>query len=105
MGRGHDRSEGERGYNEGTVKNDSKRHGRSQRTGYWLRWWTADDSLLLWGDERVEQEWQWAEQERQRAESVQAAAIFKLLDLGLSVEQVGESLGLPVEVVKQFRQT
>ncbi|MEO1399760.1 MAG: Uma2 family endonuclease [Cyanobacteria bacterium J06635_1] len=69
---------------------------RSQRTGYWLRWWTAEGSLLLWGDERVEQERQRAEQ----AEGVQAAAIAKLLDLGLNVEQVAESLGLSVEAVK-----
>lgn len=31
------------------------------RTGYWLRWWTAQGELLLWSEER-------AEQERQRAE-------------------------------------
>ncbi|MEM8809064.1 MAG: Uma2 family endonuclease [Cyanobacteria bacterium P01_G01_bin.38] len=76
---------------------------RYQRTGYWLRWWTTDGGLLLWGDERVEQERQRAEQERQRAEqaeSVQAAAIAKLLDLGLSVEQVAESLGVSAEALK-----
>ncbi len=31
------------------------------RTGYWLRWWNAEGELLLWSEER-------AEQERQRAE-------------------------------------
>lgn len=31
------------------------------RTGYWLRWWNAQGELLLWSEER-------AEQERQRAE-------------------------------------
>ncbi|HEY9627766.1 MAG TPA: Uma2 family endonuclease [Coleofasciculaceae cyanobacterium] len=38
------------------------------RSGYWLRWWDADQNLLLWGMERIEQERQRAEQERQRAE-------------------------------------
>lgn len=38
------------------------------RTGYWLRWWNAQEELLLWSEERVEQERQRAEQERQRAE-------------------------------------
>lgn len=31
------------------------------RTGYWLRWWNAQGELLLWSEER-------AEQERQRAD-------------------------------------
>ena len=38
------------------------------RTGYWLRWWNTQGELLLWSEERVEQERQRAEQERQRAE-------------------------------------
>ncbi|MEO1399758.1 MAG: Uma2 family endonuclease [Cyanobacteria bacterium J06635_1] len=93
---------------------------RDQRTGYWLRWWAPDGSLLLWGDELVEQERQRAEQERQRAEqerqraeqerqraeqaeSAQAAAIAKLLALGLSVEQVAESLGLSAEAVRSHQ--
>jgi len=37
------------------------------RTGYWLRWWNAEGELLLWSEERVEQERQRAEQEHQRA--------------------------------------
>jgi Uma2 family endonuclease len=41
---------------------------RENRTGYWLRWWTAQGDRLLWGAERAEQERQRAEQERQRAE-------------------------------------
>lgn len=40
---------------------------RENRTGYWLRWWDEHDHLLLWGGERVAQEHQRAEQERQRA--------------------------------------
>ena len=38
------------------------------RTGYWLRWWNAQAELLLWSQERAEQEHQRAEQEHQRAE-------------------------------------
>jgi hypothetical protein len=41
---------------------------KSQRTGYWLRWWDENGNLLLWGAERVEQERQRVEEERQRAE-------------------------------------
>jgi Uma2 family endonuclease len=29
---------------------------KSQRSGYWLRWWDENGNLLLWGTERVEQE-------------------------------------------------
>ena len=38
------------------------------RTGYWLRWWDRDGNMLLWSEERAEQERQRAEEERQRAE-------------------------------------
>ncbi|MEG4963505.1 MULTISPECIES: Uma2 family endonuclease [unclassified Microcoleus] len=38
------------------------------RTGCWLRWWDAEGELLLWSEERVEQERQRVEQERQRAD-------------------------------------
>lgn len=41
---------------------------KTDRTGYWLRWWDADGNLLLWGVEQLEQERQRAEQEHQRAE-------------------------------------
>ncbi|NEQ95393.1 MAG: Uma2 family endonuclease [Cyanothece sp. SIO2G6] len=41
---------------------------REGRSGYWLRWWDAQENLLLWGTERAEQEAQRAEQEAQRAE-------------------------------------
>ncbi|MBE9137890.1 Uma2 family endonuclease [Nodosilinea sp. LEGE 07088] len=41
---------------------------RENRTGYWLRWWNAQNELLPWGKEQAEQERQRAEQERQRAE-------------------------------------
>ncbi|MBD1922313.1 Uma2 family endonuclease [Microcoleus sp. FACHB-831] len=38
------------------------------KTGCWLRWWNADGQMLLFSEERTEQERQRAEQERQRAE-------------------------------------
>jgi hypothetical protein len=40
---------------------------KSQRRGYWLRWWDENGNLLLWGAERVEQERLRAEQECLRA--------------------------------------
>ncbi|WP_254566111.1 Uma2 family endonuclease [Oscillatoria sp. HE19RPO] len=45
---------------------------RANRTGYWLRWWNAEGELLLWPEER-------AEQERQRAERLAQ----RLRDLGV----------------------
>jgi Putative restriction endonuclease len=48
---------------------------KSDRDGYWLRWWDAQEQLLPWGTEKVEQAQQQAqqaqhqaEQERQRAD-------------------------------------
>ena len=43
---------------------------KSNRTGYWLRWWDENGQMLPWGIEPVEQERQRAEQERQRAEAL-----------------------------------
>ncbi len=34
---------------------------KSQRRGYWLRWWDENGNLLLWGTEKVEQEQQRAD--------------------------------------------
>jgi hypothetical protein len=39
------------------------------RSGYWLRWWDAQGSLLPWAIEQVEMERQRTEMERQRAEA------------------------------------
>ncbi|NJP10322.1 MAG: hypothetical protein HC866_13300 [Leptolyngbyaceae cyanobacterium RU_5_1] len=58
-------------------------------------------------EEQMEQERQRAEQERQRAEQAEQArrnAVPKLLALGLTSEQVAESLGLTVEIVQQIAQ-
>ncbi|NEP55933.1 MAG: Uma2 family endonuclease [Symploca sp. SIO2G7] len=41
---------------------------RETRRGYWLRWWDAEENLLLWGTEQSAREGQRAEQERLRAE-------------------------------------
>ncbi|MEG5040791.1 MULTISPECIES: Uma2 family endonuclease [unclassified Microcoleus] len=45
---------------------------KSQRTGYWLRWWDENGNLLLWGAERVEEERQRAEEERERVDRLMA---------------------------------
>lgn len=44
------------------------RGSKEGRTGYWLRWWDKDGNLLLWATEKIEQEQQRAEQERQEKE-------------------------------------
>ena len=44
---------------------------REGRTGYWLRWWTEGGELLLWPEEKAENERQRAEDERQRADRQQ----------------------------------
>ncbi|MEG4328284.1 Uma2 family endonuclease [Microcoleus sp. herbarium5] len=44
---------------------------REGRTGYWLRWRTAGGEMLLWPEERTENERQRAENERQRADRQQ----------------------------------
>lgn len=68
------------------------------RTGYWLRWWDATGNLLLWSEERAEQERQakelaqqqleqtqaLLEQERQRSQALQA----RLREMGIDLEQL-----------------
>ena len=71
--------------------------------GWWLRWWDADGQLLLWGNEQIALEQQRTEEERQRAdkaEEVQQKAIAKLLSLGLSSEQIADTLGIAAEDVQ-----
>lgn len=45
----------------------------------WLRWWDGDGNLLLYGDERVQQEKQRTEREKQRADRL----ADKLRELGI----------------------
>jgi hypothetical protein len=61
------------------------------RTGYWLRWWDIEGNLLLWSEERAEQERQRAEQaeallaeEREKSQSLLA----KLREMGIDPEQL-----------------
>ena len=88
------------------------------QTMLWLRWWDEEGNLLLIGDERAqlerlrgEQQRERAEQERLRADSAEQAqqaeaqtirdAIPRLLEMGLSAEQVAEALNLSGEEVRQ----
>ncbi|MFM6812956.1 MAG: Uma2 family endonuclease, partial [Dolichospermum sp.] len=48
----------------------------------WLRWWDVDGNLLLSGEERAEQEYQRAEQERLKNERL----IAQLRALGVEPE-------------------
>jgi Putative restriction endonuclease len=60
-------------------------------TGYWLRWWNMQGELLLWSEERAEQESQRAEQERQEKELGQQrinALEERLRSLGVMPEEV-----------------
>ena len=64
----------------------------------WLRWWDTSGNLLLTGSERAE-----LEQERaETAEKAQRDAIPRLLELGLTFEQIASALSLPQEEVKSF---
>jgi hypothetical protein len=44
---------------------------REGSTGYWLRWWNAEGELLLWPEERAENERQRADREQQDKELAQ----------------------------------
>ncbi|MDY7014582.1 MAG: Uma2 family endonuclease, partial [Cyanobacteriota bacterium] len=85
-------------------------------TTTWLRWATLDGELLLLPEEKARQEQQRAETERQRAETerqraeqaerernaenlARKQAIPKLLEMGLTPEQVAEALNLSIEEV------
>jgi len=45
---------------------------RENRQGYWLRWWDEQENILPWGIEKIAQENQRTEQERQRADRLAA---------------------------------
>jgi hypothetical protein len=75
----------------------------------WLRWWDDQGKLLLIGDERARLEQQRAEQaeaqlaqERQQVEQTRREAIAKLIHLGLSPEQIADSLSVSVAEVQSL---
>ncbi|NEO30059.1 MAG: Uma2 family endonuclease [Symploca sp. SIO3C6] len=70
------------------------------QTQLWLRWWDGHGNLLLTGTERAQQAQQVLDQEAQARRD----AIPKLLEMGLTVEQIAEALGLAVEEVKGVRE-
>jgi Uma2 family endonuclease len=69
----------------------------------WLRWWDQDGNLLLTGWEQTELERTRAEQAEERAKNAERSqhdAIGRLLNMGLSAEQVAVALGLTIEEVQ-----
>jgi Putative restriction endonuclease len=48
---------------------------RGDRQGYWLRWWTSDEQLLLWASERAELERDRADHAEERADLAEAALV------------------------------
>ena len=84
---------------------DGEFEGRSDN---WLRWCDRDKNILLTGDERADQEQQRADQEQQRAdqehlktERIKQAAIAQFLKLGLTPEQIAETLSLPIDEINR----
>ncbi len=78
------------------------------QSGWWLRWWDADKEMLLWSEDlsirakqRANQSKQRADQAFEEAQQVQRRAIAKLIALGLSIDQVADTLSLSVEDVQQ----
>ncbi|NER04710.1 MAG: Uma2 family endonuclease, partial [Okeania sp. SIO3C4] len=73
----------------------------------WLRWWDTEGNLLLIGNERAEIEKARAERtesELERGLLIQRNAISRLLAMGLSIEEVSETLSLSVEEVQEILQ-
>jgi Uma2 family endonuclease len=85
----------------------------------WLRWWDSSGNILLWGSEKAEQAQQQAEQAQQQAGQAQqqteqaqqqaeqernarVQAVPKLIEMGLSAEQVADALGLSADDVNQM---
>ncbi|WP_427161626.1 Uma2 family endonuclease [Aliinostoc sp. HNIBRCY26] len=53
---------------------------KEAHTGYWLRWWDQNGNLLPWAVEKIEQERQRAEQEKQEKERLLAYLISQGID-------------------------
>ena len=73
-------------------------------TREWLYWYDQQGNCYPSPDEAFQQAEAKAEREKARAESVESAqqkAIPRLLDLGLTPDQVAEALGLSVKKVEQ----
>lgn len=77
---------------------DGEFEGRSDN---WLRWCDRDKNILLTGDERADQEQQRADQEHLKTERIKQAAIAQFLELGLTPEQIAETLTLPIDEINR----
>ena len=91
--------------NLGLMLWDGEFEGRSDT---WLRWCDRDKNIFSTGDERANQEKQRADQQQQRAdqgqlkaEKIQQAAIVQFLKLGLTAEQIAETLSLPIDEINR----
>ncbi len=62
---------------------------RGDRQGYWLRWWTADEQLLLWASERAEQ----AEDRAEQAEAALLAERERSAQLAAELERLRSGQG------------
>ena len=77
---------------------DGEFEGRSDN---WLRWCDRDQKILLTGDERANQQQQRADEQQLKAEKIQQTAIAQFLKLGLSPEQIAETLSLPIDEINR----
>jgi hypothetical protein len=60
----------------------------TEREGYWLRWWDAEGSLLLWGSEKAEQEQQRAAAAQQQAEVAQQEVVVAQQEVAVAQQEV-----------------
>jgi Uma2 family endonuclease len=77
----------------------------TRETATWLRFYDQQGNLVLLPEEAERQR---AENERQRAEQAEQArkeAIPKLLQMGLTVEQIAQALALSIEEVQKVTET
>jgi Uma2 family endonuclease len=70
----------------------------------WLRWYDAQGNWIPTPTEAAQQRAESAQQRAENAERAQQQAIPRLLNMGLSAEQVAEALGLSLEQVHQWGQ-
>jgi Uma2 family endonuclease len=71
------------------------------RQDRWLRWCDRQGQILLTGDEQAKQAQRQVKQAQDRAEQIQRAAIAQLLTLGMSQEQIAQTLGLTLADVQE----